>query len=97
MYAFDSVCMKCWQTLQHFNRYCDKIRSIHRDLVDESSLVQIQSKCDDDQTEVFMESVENIEEFDLTEQECEDTVAVFAIETDAAEDASDTTSRRNTS
>lgn len=85
--------MKCWQTLQQFNQYCERIRSIHRELVDESSLAQ---KFDDDQTEILVENMENIEEYDGTEQECETTVALLTIETDVGEDGFDTINRRNT-
>lgn len=82
--------MKCLQTLQQFSQYCERIRSLHRDLVDESYLVQSQ-KLEDDQMEILLE---NIEEYG-TEQELEHTVEVLDIDTDAGDDGCD--NRRNIS
>lgn len=85
--------MKCWQTLQQFSQYCEKIRSIHHDLVDESNIIQTQ-KLDDDHTEILLE---DIEEYDGIEQECESTVEVLEFDTDVGDDDCDTINRRNMS
>lgn len=82
--------MKCWQTLEQFSQYCEKIRSIHRD---DSNIVQ-SLKFDDDHTEILLE---NIEEYDGIEQECENTVEVLEIDTDVGDDGCDTINRRNMS
>lgn len=91
---FDTICMKCWQTLQQFNQYCERIRSLHRDLVDESHIVQVQKFEDDEQTEILFE---NIEEYESIEQEMENTVEVLEIDTDVGDDGCDTINRRNMS
>lgn len=86
--------MKCLQTLQQFSQYCERIRSLHRDLVDESYLVQSQ-KLEDDQMEILLE---NIEDYDGTEQELEHTVEVLDIDTDAGDAGDDgCDNRRNIS
>lgn len=81
--TFDTICGKCWQSLQQFSQYCEKIRSIHRDLLEAQ-------KVDDDQTEILIEECEGIE------QECENTVELLAIETNVGDDGCDTINRRNT-
>lgn len=87
--------MKCWQTLKQFSQYCERIRSLHRDLVDESHIVHAQ-KFEDDQmhTEIFLE---NVEEYDGIEQELENTVEVLEFDTDVGDDGCDIVNRRNIS
>lgn len=75
---------------QQFSQYCEKIRSIHRDLVEESNVVQTQKFDDDGDTEILLE---NMEEYDGIEQECENTVEVLEIDVD--DDDCDVMNRRN--
>lgn len=85
--------MKCWKTLQQFNQYCEKIRSIHRDSIDESTVIRNQTIEYDDQTEVLLETIEGC---DSIEQECEEsTVEMLLFETDADDEGSATINRRN--
>lgn len=83
--TFDTICVKCWHTLQKFSQYCEKIRSIQRDLV------EIQ-KSDEDQTEILFET---IEEYDCIEQECENQTELLAMEAVVSDDGGDT-NRRHT-
>lgn len=86
--------MECWQTLQKFSQYCERIRSLHRDLVDESHIAPVQ-KFEDGDTEILLE---NIESYDGMAQEMENTVEVLEIDTDVGDDdACDTGHRRNMS
>lgn len=74
------------KNLQQFSQYCEKIRSIHR----ETDTQQLE---DDDHTEILYD---NIEEYDVVEQECENQVELLAIETDVDADECDTVMRRHT-
>lgn len=70
--------------LQQFSQYCEKIRSIHRDL----GAQRIEE--DEESKEILFESVE----YNVVEPECENQVQILAIETDTDADGSDTIGRR---
>lgn len=86
---FDEICLKCWQTLQDFSEYCEKIRSIHLNLVEETNSTGGQKV--DEQTDIIelSEGGENvIESYEYTK------TSLLNIESDLG-DEGDSYSRRS--
>lgn len=58
--------MKCWQTLNQFNDFCEKIRSVRQSLVEDPLIVDEKYESDEDKIVETIEEefvfAENIEE-----------------------------------
>lgn len=81
--------MKCWQTLHQFGQYCEKIRGIHQNLVEETGAVFINKL--DEHTEILEdEEGENT----LEEYEYQKSVPILAIDADLVEEADQFNRRR---
>lgn len=81
--------MKCWQTLHQFGQYCEKIRGIHQNLVEETGAVFINKF--DEHTEILEdEEGENAVE----EYEYQKSVPILAIDADLVEEADHYNRRR---
>lgn len=85
--TLEEVCIKCWQTLNQFNQFCEKIRGIHQNLIEVSCVSGNVSKGFDfeEQTEVLedeeVEENESIETIDDTVQ-----LPLLSIESDMGEE-----------
>lgn len=73
--SLEEICIKCWQTLHQFGQYCEKIRGIHQNLVDETGTIH-NNKLDE-HTEILED-----EECEQNLEECEyqRTMPILAID-----------------
>lgn len=74
--------MKCWQTLNQFNQFCEKIKGIHQNLI-EVSCTSGSGKGIDFEEELLEDE---IEEIDSLESVVDNTLPMLSIESDLADE-----------
>lgn len=68
--SLEEICMKCWQTLNQFNQFCEKIRTIHQNLI-EVTRVPTPGKgmVFEEHTEVFVDDVEETDPLNAIDED----------------------------
>lgn len=73
--------MKCWQTLNNFGQFCEKIRGIHQNLIEVSDATGIGKYEENDE-----ELLDDVEEHISTEEQDEVNLPLLSIESDLGDD-----------
>lgn len=71
----NEICLKCWQTLNNFGQFCEKIKGIHQNLIEVSCVTGVHKY--DENTEIPDDEIEQhitTEEIDVT------SMPIFSIE-----------------
>lgn len=83
--TFGEICLKCWQTLDQFSQFCDKIRGIHQNLIEVSCTTSTNKY--EDHSDIATEVLEDeIEEHIPMEEIDEKEVTMLAIESDLGDE-----------
>lgn len=78
----NEICLKCWQTLNNFGQFCEKIKGIHQNLI-EVSCARGVHKYNEEQMEILDDEIEQhitTEEIDVT------NMPIFSIDANFEDD-----------